>query len=264
MPRNPAQVRREDWYLRLLWISLACYAIVGKGFAYLGVPPIFVGEVLMLVGLWLWIENRLHGLNRASPAQLLLIGYMLWCAYRTVPGIGRYGADALRDAVVWGYGLFALVVSGLLSARPQRLVTLEAGYFRFAKFFMALVPFTFVIGMWYGPQLPTWPGSSVPLFGPYKTSDTMVHLTGVFAYLSICIPSVAMVRPWMFVAMGANLLANFNGRSGLVAFACGTFITAVLRPVNRLAIGTVTMGLAGVAILHVTGSNIGQPQSERA
>src|SRR5688572_14626864 len=104
LPRR-SQLGSEDTYLRVLCVALACYAIVGKGFAYLGVPPLFIGEVLLLAGLWLWVGNRLTGLNAVSAAQLLLIGFMSWGALRTVPDIRTYGADALRDAVVWGYGM---------------------------------------------------------------------------------------------------------------------------------------------------------------
>src|SRR5262245_51901005 len=89
---------RADWYLRVLGIVLACYAVAGKGFAYIGYPPVFIGELLLVAGLFVWIESRLAGLNAAVPAQLLVIGFMLWGLFRTIPGIGQYGVDALRDA----------------------------------------------------------------------------------------------------------------------------------------------------------------------
>ena len=263
MPSDTVIVRRGDAYLRVLCVALLCYAIIGKGFAYLGVPPLFVGELLLLLGLWLWVEHRLPGLNAASPAQLLLIGYMVWGAFRTIPAIGEYGAEALRDAVVWGYGLFALVVSGLLLARPERLETLHRRFMTFATIFLATSPFAFVVGMWGGDAIPELPGTSVPIFGPYKTSDAMLHLTGVFAYLSVCVPGASAVRPWMLAAMGGSILANFNGRAGLVAFTCGALVIAMLRPMNRLAVGIFGMAAGGMALLWVTGVNIELPPSGR-
>ena len=38
-------------YCSALLIALAGYAILGKGFAYLGAPPLFVGEMMLALGL---------------------------------------------------------------------------------------------------------------------------------------------------------------------------------------------------------------------
>jgi hypothetical protein len=254
---------RADWYLRVLCIVLVCYAIAGKGFAYLGYPPIFIGELLLVAGLFVWVESRLAGLNAAVPAQLLVIAFMLWGAFRTIPGIGQHGMDALRDAVVWGYAVFALIVAGLLSAEPRRLATLDRAFFKFVKFFVAITPFAFVGGMWLYPYIPELPGSNVPVFGPYKTSDAMLHLTGCFAYLSVCLPSMSLIRPWMFAAMGVSIVANFNGRAGLVAFACGALVVSVLRPFNRLALGTVAFAVLGLGFFWITDFRIELPPSGR-
>ena len=63
------QPGREDAYLRVLCVALACYAVIGKGFAYLGVPPLFVGEVLLLVGLWLWAGTRFAVARRSGRSR---------------------------------------------------------------------------------------------------------------------------------------------------------------------------------------------------
>ena len=263
MPTAAPHPARHDWYLRVLWVVLACYAVAGKGFAYIGYPPVFIGELLLLAGLLVWIETRVAGLNAAVPAQLFVIAFMLWGAVRTVPGIGEYGVDALRDAVVWGYALFALIVAGLLTARPQRLAELDRAFFKFVKFFIAITPFAFVFGMWGFKYMPEWPGSNVPVFGPYKTGDAMMHLTGCFAYLSVCLPSMALLRPWMLGAMGLSIVANFNGRAGLVAFACGAVVVALLRPFNKLAVGVFAMAAVGLAFFWITDLRIELPPSGR-
>lgn len=263
MPADARQLQRHDLYLRVLWIALACYAIAGKGFAYIGFPPVFIGEILLVSGLAIWIRLRLVGLNSAAPAQVLMIAYMLWGALRTIPGIGQYGTEALRDAVVWGYGLFALIVAGVLTARPQRLAELDRSYFKFVKVFLAITPVAFVIGMWGSKFIPELPGSGMPIFGPYKTSDAMLHLTGCFAYLSVCIPSMSMIRPWVFACMGGSIVCNFNGRAGLVAFAAGGAVVAILRPFNRLAIGTFVMAAVALAMFWVTDLRIELPPSGR-
>ena len=40
----------ERWLI-FLAISLLGYAVIGRGYAYAGYPPIFVGEILLLIGL---------------------------------------------------------------------------------------------------------------------------------------------------------------------------------------------------------------------
>src|SRR5206468_5209489 len=40
----------SDHYLVLLSGALLGYAMVGKGFAYLGLPPLFIGEIALLAG----------------------------------------------------------------------------------------------------------------------------------------------------------------------------------------------------------------------
>ena len=46
---RPAGV--ADWYLLSLGLVLMGYALDGRGFAYIGVPPLFIGEAMMLLGL---------------------------------------------------------------------------------------------------------------------------------------------------------------------------------------------------------------------
>src|SRR5688572_2600370 len=248
MPKTFVHPSPADRYLRVLCVALACYAIIGKGFAYLGVPPLFVGEMLLLVGLWLWAGRRFAGLNAMFAPQLFLIGYMLWGLLRTVPDVPVYGTDALRDAVVWGYGLFALVVSGLILSRPRCLEALHRYFFTFVKVFLITSLPAFLVGMWLAPYIPNLPGSEVPIFGPYKTADVLVHLTGVFAYLSVCMPTASGVRPWMIAAMSASLISNFNARAGLIAFCCGALIVSLLRPFNKLGMWIFGIGLGGLGL----------------
>jgi O-antigen ligase len=91
----------------------------------------------------------------------------------------------------------------------------------------------------------------------------MMHLTGCFAYLSVCLPTMALVRPWMLACMGVSLVCNINGRAGLVAFACGGLIVMILRPLNKLALGTAAIAAVGLGALWMTGLKIELPLSGR-
>jgi hypothetical protein len=87
------------------------YMFMGRGFAHVGLAPFYVGELVLLFGLiatayaFVRLKLRVH----LSPIVWLLFGFMVLGAVRTVPYLGAYGFDALRDAVLWGYATFALM-----------------------------------------------------------------------------------------------------------------------------------------------------------
>ena len=46
-----------DLYLGFLAIVLLGYALMGKGFAYLGFPPLYVGEIAFLSGIIVFLRT---------------------------------------------------------------------------------------------------------------------------------------------------------------------------------------------------------------
>src|SRR5205809_4524396 len=44
------QIDLPRWFLIFLGFVLAGYALGGRGFAYIGIPPLFVGEFALLLG----------------------------------------------------------------------------------------------------------------------------------------------------------------------------------------------------------------------
>ena len=79
---------------------------------------------------------------------------MGWGALRTIPYLEKYGVDALHDAAVWIWGLFAIVISSLLAAQPTRLAFLERRFRVFAKWMLVLGPICFCIAIFANPHLP--------------------------------------------------------------------------------------------------------------
>src|SRR3954470_13868444 len=106
-PRRAA----ADRFLLALAVALLGYALAGRGFAYIGLPPLFIGEALLGAGVLVLLATR--GITRMLeiPQTLVLLAWVAWCMLRTLPGVPQYGIDALRDAVVWGYAAFALIVA---------------------------------------------------------------------------------------------------------------------------------------------------------
>src|SRR5271169_1070564 len=95
-------------------ILLSGYAVFGKGLAHLGIPPFaFVGEIGVLLAIMTLCSGIYISLWRSSVTWLIVM-FMLWGAFRTIPYIATYGVDALRDGVIWGYAFYALAVATAL------------------------------------------------------------------------------------------------------------------------------------------------------
>jgi hypothetical protein len=113
-------ISRLSFPVSALLVYLAAITIFGKGPTYLGVPPIYWGELILLL-LMAWLGFRLLCGKRIPvepPLGLLVIGYMLLGATLTLRDLPVYGLDALRDAAMWYYAGFYF--AGLYIARATR------------------------------------------------------------------------------------------------------------------------------------------------
>ena len=250
---------------RIFLASLGClllgYAFLGRGFAYIGVPPIYVGELVLILGL-LAASTTVRSVRvLASPLAMLWAAFALWGAVRTVPYLGRYGAAALRDSVIWAYGLFALLVAWFL--RPwDRFAQVPQRYATWIPRFVLWVPVAFVLTVYMSDRLPTTaPGTTLPSFKP---GDVAVHLAGVGAFLLLGLdrmdrgirtsPSRALPEAvlWTFWTAGFLGVAAVN-RSGFLAvvLAGGTVLflrgSVAMGRFIRIAGITVVLGIAALA-----------------
>ncbi len=110
-----------DYYLIALAALLIGYAIFGKTFAYVGIPPLYVGEAVFALGIIAFIFSRCAIGSFAALPNLLLAVLLGWAIIRTVPYIGDEGIDALRDSMIVVYGGFAFIATALLLEKPERL-----------------------------------------------------------------------------------------------------------------------------------------------
>ncbi|HWI27761.1 MAG TPA: O-antigen ligase family protein [Stellaceae bacterium] len=174
--RAPAKV-----YLICLAILLAGYAFAGKGFAYLGFPPFYIGEIVLSIG---FLMLFLGGYAWYLPKLPLFPLFMIFCAIglaRTIPYLPKYGVDAARDAVLWGYSLFALITAVLVG----RSGSLVRGLLWYRKAIPAFLIFNLVFMAGFGlvaPLLPLWPGTEVSVI-ELRPGDVGCHLAGVGAFL---------------------------------------------------------------------------------
>jgi O-antigen ligase len=215
-------------------VLLLGYAFLGRGFAYLGAEPVYVGEVVLaLAGLTILVG--LHRL-RIGAIEALLIAFMALGGLRTLPYIGQYGVDALRDAVLWGYGLIALAILVGMQ-KISRVDTVVRQYGRYLVPFLLWVPLITVIDLAAPNLIPLGPSSGVSLV-QLKGGDVGVHLAGIGAFVILGLYSVrpgVSLSEWLFWAawLGGLAVAALT-RGGLVAASLGTVLALSLRPSARV------------------------------
>jgi hypothetical protein len=248
----------SDRFFRLLGILLLGYAILGKGWAYLGIGPLFVGEILLAYGIFaLATCGNWSRIFRTAWVWPLLV-FMVCCALQTLPYLRTYGAEALRDAAVWIWGAYALVIASLLAAEPQRLLTLEIQFRKFAKIFLVLAPFSYIVSTFFADFMPKAPWAATAPLILVKGGDVVVHLTGIFAYAVLVGGGLAPL--FIILTTMINLCLTFTGRAAMVTFGLGAIIVTSLRPRSRIILGIFPTLLAGFLLMLILDVHIqGRP-----
>jgi O-Antigen ligase len=222
------------------------YAFLGRGLAHAGAPPVYVGELVLGLGVLAVVFGR--PVFRLDLVRLLLVGFMAWGLLQTVPYFGRYGVDALRDAVSWGYGFFAFAIAALVTG-PDLLRAVD----RYRSLIFPLCLFI-VLTVPFGSSLPALPGSEIPLNGA-KPGDTAVHLAGIAAFVLLglyaAVPTrVSEVVVWL-AWLPAAVLMGVITRGGLGAIAMSglavLFGHAPARLMTPLFVGLIGL----VTVVHV-------------
>jgi O-antigen ligase/polysaccharide polymerase Wzy-like membrane protein len=217
-------------FLVALSLLLAGYAFLDRGFAHIGVPPVYLGDLVLALGV-VAVAVASRGTRVLIPrhsVQSLALGFMTWGAIRTVPYIPRDGTDALRDAALWGYAAFALLIVVVLDRGSAALV--PPLYRRLIPFFLLWLP----IGALATQLLdtPPVPGGDVPVIN-LKLGDAGVHLAGIAAFALLGLHGrwrfpVAAAQSIAFVA-SLGLVASIN-RGGLLAASTGALALTLARP----------------------------------
>ena len=121
--------RSNQPFLWLLSLLLLIYAMLGRSGAYIGLPTgggtgIFIGELVLFFGVAGLVLRGGYERLFSLPLAWVWLAFCVWNAAQTVPYVSEYGLMAVRDAVIWGYSLYAAIIASLLMVRPSGFVIL--------------------------------------------------------------------------------------------------------------------------------------------
>lgn len=256
LPRQ-AHLALPDRYLLLLAVVLAGYAIDGRAFAYIGVPPIFVGEVALIFGLITLVCTPHWSRMFRMPQAIVLLPFVLWGLLRTVPFIREYQLDAARDAVLWGYSIFAFCVAAVILADSSRIERLLGWYDRFTRFFLLCVPAMWSITHFLNSGIPNWPWIDQHVI-QLKEGDILVHLAGILAFWASGLSPKVSLR-WIILLTFDVAICGVIDRAGLMSFLFVFFACFALRPRSIIPWRIASTVGAVLMILAITGLNIDVP-----
>lgn len=228
-PPRPGDRRGlADRWLAAFAVCLMGYALFGRAFAYLGVPPLFIGEVMLVLGLGAVAIARPPRELIVSPSMGVAVVFMGWVAIRTVPYIGEYQFDAIRDAMVAGYILFAFVIAGLLTSRPERLPELLARYRVLVVVLCAIAWALYLVFRINKDLFPTLPWADNVHVIENKPGDLLVHLAGISAFLVLrWRRPTPLLLALLIIGTGAMMVGN---RGGMLGYLLAMGVFAVMKP----------------------------------
>jgi O-antigen ligase len=240
--------------------------------AWLGVPPLFITDVLLLVGISHYFYTRAAtyrfpverpAAEAFTPRVLLLTLVFGWAVVRLLLG-WRLDAMALRDAVPYLYAIVGIVAAFAVTSAPQESRRRTARLLVWALGFHAV----WVAAASLFPELPSLlpavaPEQQLHVFSLRHDVDTA--FTGVFAgwLVTRILRSdkplrfiVPFILTWVVILMTLS-------RAGLAAAAVATFLGFVAShrrgPANRRALAVVAAPvLVAATLLVLPHTNIGE------
>ena len=232
-----------DLYLRLLACGLIGYAVLGKGFAYIGAPPLYVGEILFVLGLVVLLSTGCFLLVFTILPTLLLAALGIWVGLRTVPFLGIYGIDAVRDSVVVLYGCFGLITCALMIEKPARLNSVFRFFYVFASCFGPGGSILYYVSKITRDFMPSFPGSSVPLLF-LRPGEVAVHVAGSAVFALLLFSRVGWV--WSIMLLASIALSSAQSRGGMLAIVVPLGLAGIVSGrIRPLATGA----MAGALVL---------------
>jgi hypothetical protein len=220
---------RSDFFgngwLIIVALVLPGYAFIGKGFAYAGFPPLYIGEMTYLTGVAVFLRSGCIVGSFATLPSLFLAIAMAWMVLRTVPSIEAYGVDALRDSVVILYGGFAFIFVALLLEDRRRIDTILRYYWKFADVFVPIIPFLFAISQYLREYIPHSSNANAPIL-ELKPDEVAVHLAGASVFALAGFYRVGW--RWILALCTTVIMVVSHSRGAILELAVPVILAAIL------------------------------------
>jgi hypothetical protein len=259
-PAGPAvAIRRSPGhkFILLLLGSLLGYALAGRGFAYVGIAPLFISEIALAIGVV--VLFRTHGWYSLlqMPPVIALAALVGWCISRTVPYLGYYGLDAVRDSAIYYYSGYAIIVAAILISEPTLFRPLFSYYKQFVRIFLVGIPLVALAYRFGHDLIPQWPWAATPILQE-KEGDVMVHLAGILAFWAAGTGGAPGLGWSMLLAADAALLGVID-RSGLLAFLAVLALVMMHKPLGSVPWRLISAGVLAIALIWVSGIDLPIP-----
>jgi hypothetical protein len=241
-----------DQYLLLLAVVLLGYALMGKGFAYLGFPPLYVGEIAFLAGILVFVRSGACAASVATLPGVLLAASIVWVLARTVPFVSDYGFDALRDSVIVLYGGFAFIVIGLVLEDARRIEIV----LRYYSIFVATLPVMcvgYMITKYWLDYVPSLYGPNIPVLDLQATA-TGNHLAGAAVFVLIGYRKVSPL--WIAIWCAAFAMVGATNRGAALAVLVSVGFAMLMLGRLRLMLMTMAAAVGIVGILYTAEASL--------
>lgn len=219
---------------RLLVFVVLGYWAFGKAFAYLGLYPLYIGEVVLAAGLLYLI----HRGTIPVPNQALFWLYSVFLlvvlgqASYSVLVLGQPPLEVVRNLAVVYYGLFAIITFVLITRFAGSNLyrdVLERWLPRAAPWLLLGGTISVIGGIFLASSLPKFPLTDSVSVLYYKPTDAVMPLV---VLLALWLRGYLTTR-WMIWTAG--LLAIAAGRSRSAMLAVGVAVLAMVwRPTKRM------------------------------
>ena len=166
---------------------LGGYLLFDRAFAWIHIPgtPVFLGELGLGFGLFVILQTpHLGRVLRISRPIQLLGGFMIWGFALTFQSFEEWGIDAIRDSVLWYYGLFATITAAMLTYKPALWDELVEKFTRFIPYFLLVMIVRLALAQAsIGPRIPD---SSTRLVS-HKSANIAVNVAIALAFLILVV-----------------------------------------------------------------------------
>lgn len=249
------------FWLVLVALILTGYMFASRGFAGVGFYPVYIGEAVLALGCLTLVltpfsqKIQFQGLKRFLSVEfLLLAAFFVWSVIQTAPYFPEYQFDTLRDAMIFGYAIFTVLIMALV---PRRWIDRFFNYYgRIMPFALVWFPIFFFVSRFNAFPI-YFPGSQFPLLYT-KGSDVGVHLAGVGAFLLLALEGRHHSRPvtwflWLYWVATALIYGSF-GRAVLLAAGVSLGVVFMIRPIHSRWDRPLLIAAIGLCVLLATGT----------